>query len=134
MKEYLSHLSAATIWAIPCIENVMGYKIEETDSIHITVTVHEARFVDNGKRVHSCVLALPSGAMVNRNGRMVSSPELLFLELATELSIHRLILLGLQLCSHPPGLPDEAITTKQRLKAFLAKTAGYRDIKKLCEL
>jgi len=42
------------------------------------------------------------------------------------LNIHRLILLGLQLCSHPPGNPSQAITTKQKLKTFLAKTSGHR--------
>jgi hypothetical protein len=57
---------------------------------------------------------------------MVASPELLFLQLACRLDIHRLILLGLQLCSHPPGNSSEAITTKKKLKAFLAKTSGHR--------
>ncbi len=61
---------------------------------------------------------------------MVASPELLFLELASKLSIHRLILLGLQLCSHPPGLPSMAITTKDKLDTFIAKTAGYRGNRK----
>jgi very-short-patch-repair endonuclease len=35
-------------------------------------------------------------------------------------------LLGLQLCSYPPGKPSEAITTKQKLETFLAKTSGHR--------
>jgi hypothetical protein len=55
----------------------------------------------------------------------VASPELLFLELAVKLSMHRLILLGLQLCSYPVGNPYDAITTKQKLTAFLAKISGY---------
>lgn len=126
MKEYFSHSSAAIMWNIPCIEDVLGYKIKETGLTHITVPENNARFRSNGKKVHSCELALPAGAIITRNGSMVASPELLFLELASELSIHRLILLGLQLCSYPSGLPSEAITKKQKINAFLEKTAGHR--------
>jgi hypothetical protein len=130
MKEYLSNLSAAIAWDIPYIDAVLGYKISESDAPHITVTKPNARLRNNGKKVHSCELALPAGAIVSRNGRMVASPELMFMELACKLSIHRLILLGLQLCSHPPGLPFLAITTKQKLNTFLSKTAGHRGHRK----
>lgn len=130
MKEYLSYSSAAILLDIPYIEVVLGYKISKTDSTHITVSEHDARFRNNGKKVHSCEIALPVGAVITRNGRTVASPELLFLELACKLSIHQLILLGLQLCSHPPGLPSVAITTKQKLNTFLAKTRGHRGHRK----
>jgi len=130
MKKYLSHFSAAEIWDIPYIEAVFGSKTEEKDPADITVSEHNARFRNNGKKVHSCELALPTGAVISFNGKMVASPELLFLELACKLSIHRLILLGLQLCSHPPGIPSEAIMTKQKLNTFLAKTSGCRGHRK----
>jgi very-short-patch-repair endonuclease len=130
MNEYLSHFSAAAIWNIPYIEAALGSEITKAASNDRTVFEHEARFRVNGRRVHSCELALPAGAVVARNGTMVASPELLFLELARKLSIHRLILLGLQLCSHSPGQPSEAITTKRKLKAFLAKTSGHRGHRK----
>lgn len=130
MKEYLSHFSAAITWDIPYIEAVLGYKVTESVAPHITVTDPNARFRNNGKKVHSCELALPAGAVIIRNGRTVASPELLFLELACKLSIHRLILLGLQLCSHPPGLPSAAITTKQKLNTFLAKIKGHQGHRK----
>jgi hypothetical protein len=130
MNEYISHFSAATIWNIPYIETTLGSEIAKTAFADRTVSEHEARFRLNGQRVHSCELALPAGAIVARNGRMVASPELLFLELACKLSIHRLILLGLQMCSHPPGKPSEAITTKHKLKAFLMKTSGHRGHRK----
>ncbi|HEX2944529.1 MAG TPA: hypothetical protein VHT96_01075 [Clostridia bacterium] len=130
MNEYLSHFSAAITWNIPYINDVLDRKIIEADSTHITVSEHNARFRNDGKKVHSCELALPANALITRNGRTVASPELLFLELACKLSIHRLILLGLQLCSYPPGLPSVAITTKQKLTMFLAKTAGHRGHRK----
>ena len=75
---------------------------------------------------HLCELTLPADAVVSKNGIMVASPELLFLQLASKLDIHQIILLGLQLLSHPPGNPSVAITTKQNLNSFLAKTSGHR--------
>ncbi len=125
MKGYLSHLSAAKAWNIPYIEAVLGNEVKENSMDDITVFEQNSRFYINGKKVHSCKIALPAGAVTVRNGMTVASPELLFLELANKLSIHRLILLGLQLCSHPTGKPSMAITTKQKLTAFLTKTTGF---------
>lgn len=125
MKGYLSHFSAAKAWNIPCIEAVIGNEINHNSMNDITVFNQNSRFIINGKKVHSCKTPLPAGAVTVRNDMTVASPELLFLELANKLSIHQLILLGLQLCSHPPGQPSEAITTKQKLCAFLAKTTGH---------
>ena len=117
-------------WDIPQKEAVFGYDISAAAATHITVCDHDERFKNNGRRAHSCVLPLPTGAVVFRNGKSVASPELLFLELANELSIHRLILLGLQLCSYPVGSPSKAITTKQNLVKFLEKTSGHRGHRK----
>ncbi|HWQ78498.1 MAG TPA: hypothetical protein VN381_06765, partial [Anaerovoracaceae bacterium] len=130
MKEYLSHFSAAQEWKIPNIEAVLGFEIEETDPAHTTVSLPDARLRANGKRVHSCELDLPAGAVTTRNDKAVASPELLFLELACTLSIHRLILLGLQLCSHPVGSHSEAATTKKKLIKFLEKARGHRGHRK----
>lgn len=130
MKAYLSHLSAAIEWNIPYIDAVLGYKISELDKPQFTVTEPNARFRIDGKKARSCGLALPAGAVKELNGKMVASPELMFLELAGEMSIHRLILLGLQLCSHPPGSPSLAVTTKQKLRTFLLKTPGHRGRRK----
>ncbi len=131
MEKYLSHLSAAKLWNIPYIDAVIGHRANtNNDMDEITVSQNRARFRTRRKIVHSCELDLPAGAIVSRNGMMVASPELLFLELASELSIHRLILLGLQLCSHKPGEPHKAITTKKKLETFLADTSGYRGHRK----
>ncbi len=126
MNEYLSYFSVAAFWNIPYIEAVLGSEIAETEPAHFTVSERSTRSQKKGRIIHLCELALPAGAVVSRNGKMVASPELMFLELACKLDIHRLILLGLQLCSYPPGNPYGAITTKQKLKTFLAKTPGHR--------
>ncbi|NMA34871.1 MAG: hypothetical protein GX940_10055 [Clostridiaceae bacterium] len=130
MKGYISRFSAAKMWNIPCIEAVIGNEVTESEITDITVSDHNARFLINGKKVHSTEMRLPNKSIQTLNGIKVSSPELLFLELANKLSIQRLILLGLQLCSHPPGCPSRAITTKQKLERFISKTAGHRGHRK----
>ena len=126
MKGYISNLSAAILWNVPCIETVIGHKISGIDYADITVTDYNARFRINGKKVHASENALPPGAVTIKDGRMISSPELLFLELAEKLSIHRLILLGLQLCSHQSGSQSATITTKRKLEEFLSKTKWHK--------
>ena len=130
MKKYVSHFSAAAFWNIPYIEIVLGSDIIETDTVDVTVSERSARSRAKGRIIHLCKLALPAGAVISRNGTWIASPELVFLELASKLNIHRLILLGLQLCSHPPGNPSAAIATKQQLEVFLAKTSGHRGQRK----
>jgi len=130
MKEYMSYFSAAAFWSIPYIEAVLGSEIIETGLAEFTVFQRSAQFQKKGQVIHLRQLALPAGAVVSRNGTRVASPELMFLELACKLDIHRLILLGLQLCSHPPGNPSGAITTKHKLKTFLSKTPGHRGHRK----
>ncbi len=128
--KYFSHYTAAIIWDIPCIEAVLGFKADKVDSPDITVSNYNQRYNANGKKVHACKLDLPAGAIKTLNGESFASPELLFLELASELSIHRLILLGLQLCSNTSDSSSSAITTKQKLGTFLAKTSGHRGHRK----
>ncbi len=130
MEQYLSYFTAAKIWEIPNINEVLGFKISEYNLEDITISEHKMRFSNGGKKVHACGLNLPVNALTERNGKQIASPELLFLELASRLNIHRLILLGLQLCSFPPGEPSRAITTKNKLNRFLAETPGHRGHRK----
>lgn len=126
MSGYISYASAAMMWNVPNLGAVIGKEITEIDAADITVTKYNARYRNNDRKVHSTELPLPPGAVTERENRMVASPELLFLELASKLSLHQLILLGLQLCAHPLGLPSVAITTKKKLNTFIGKTDGRR--------
>jgi len=74
-------MSAAAFWNIPYIEAVLGPEIAETDSVDFTVSERSTRSHKKGRIIHFCELALPAGAVVSRNGKMVASPELLFLQL-----------------------------------------------------
>ena len=131
MDGYYSHYSATEFWNIPYIESVLG-EVNETGArpVEITFPNRSVLCTKKGQVSHLCEIALPAGAVVSRDGKKIASPELMFLELSHKLDIHRLILLGLQLCSHPPGEPSKAITTKQRLRNFIAKTSGHRGNRK----
>lgn len=130
MKEYLSHFSAAFYWNVPYVEAVLSMETVEMQRVNFTVFQRSEISQTKERRSYLSQVALPAGAVVSKHGKAVASPELMFLQLASKLSIHRLILLGLQLCSHPPGNPAAAITTKQKLKVFLGKTSGHRGHKK----
>ncbi len=130
MKRYLSHFSAAAFWNIPYSEVILGSEIAETNPVDFTVSECSERTQKKGHIIHLCRVPLPAGSVILKSGKMIVSPEFLFLQLASKLDIHRLILLGLQLCSHPPGKPSNAITTKQKLKTFLGKVSGYHGHKK----
>jgi len=117
MKRFLSHLSAAVYWNIPFVDAVLGSEIEEVKTADFTVTKVSERFQKEGCTMHLCRASMPRGAVVERDGIMVASPELMFLQLTPELNIHTLILLGLQLCSHPPG---RSCQDRGQLKALRA--------------
>ena len=130
MKEYLSYYSATLFWDIPYIETVLNTEIDKISKICFTVSKRGERSRKKDKITSLCKLELPANAVVSKNGLLVASPELVFLQLASKLDIHRLILLGLQLCSHSPGNTPEAITTKQKLETFLSKTPGHNGHRK----
>lgn len=154
MEEYLSYFSAASLWDIPNSQVIFSPKTMDNEAssgvvgvlggmpaevvdiplgkqpMDLTVPEHKASVKRKGFKLHKSTLPLPDGAVVRRNGRNVASPELVFLQLAEKLSIHQLILLGLQLCSHSPGQPSGAITSKEKLKAFLVATSGHRGHRK----
>lgn len=132
MKVILSHISAARRLGIPNLDVVLGGApgLGRADVSDITVLDGAQNIRRQGLRVHESKLPLPPGAVVAMDGANVASPELVFLQLAPMLDMQRLILLGLEICSCPPGQPDRALSTRQKLKAFLDKTPGHRGNKK----
>jgi len=134
MNKFLSHRTAAEYYGIFGIREALpgapNGATPNGDVREITFCGHAKRFHAKQTRIHSSVLALPSGAVVRHDGVAIASPEMLFLQFASELDIHRLILLGLQLCGHPPGKPEKALTTKQKIVDFLAKANRHRGIRK----
>lgn len=130
MDKFLSHYSAAEFWEIPHLDLILGQSKEELKCAHYTYFNSEKRYASKDQKAYLCQGPLPSGAVIRKRKVIVASPELLFVQLASKLDAHRLILLGLQLCSHVPGKPSEAITTTQKLRNFTAKMEGQQGYRK----
>lgn len=117
--KYISHYSSALAWDIPYLNSALGLygakRSQQRKFTDVTFSNNNERHSKTGEIVHYCGLNLPHNSVVEKNGCLVSSPQLLFLELANELDIHHLILFGLILVSHPPGKPQEALTNIQLL-------------------
>lgn len=130
MIKYISHFSALQIWNVPYLKNVFGEKyVKEREAnlkLDITVSDRRARFSRDGCKIHSCCMELPRNAIVKRNGQLVASPELTFLQLSNELDLQQLIFLGLIMCSYKVGQSTTAITTKRKLEMLLQKTSKHR--------
>lgn len=129
MKKYISHFSAAYKWDIPFVEHAIGAEHvrnnQDNKIIHVTVPDRRGVYRKKGYHIHLCKTPLPKNAVIQREGELIASPELVFLQLANSLSIHRLILLGILLCSCPPGKTSEAISSKKKLNTFLRNTVGH---------
>lgn len=129
MEKYVSHFSAAYKWNIPYVKEVFGKeynkKYLEEKTVEYTVFEQAKRTNHKGYVTHSCGQSLPKGAIIRHKDYLIASPELVFLELANTLDFHRLVLLGLQMCSHEVGNESESITTKRKLETFINKTTGF---------
>ncbi|MDR1778276.1 MAG: hypothetical protein LBR14_00760 [Clostridiales Family XIII bacterium] len=120
---YISHRTAANNHCIPHLPSI--YPAGESVSRDYTFDSYNARYQASNICIHTSQLPLPKGAIVKVGDIYVASPELTFLQLAEELDIQRLILLGLQMCYHPPGKPEEAVTSKEKIRSFLKKTKKH---------
>lgn len=129
--KFLSHSTAGYLLKVPNIEAILGtnYKVNK-DQVVCTVTTRGQRYKRKGHIVHLCTTPLPKGAVIIKDNQKVASPELVFLQFAAEFDMHKLILLGIQLCSHPSCSPEKALTTKSKLINFLNKTPWHRGHRK----
>lgn len=135
MKEFLSHFSAAYRWNIDCLDSVVGVEYanmyKKNLVTDITVTHHSMKRKRNHECIiHVCEQTLPTSSVTKQGNTFIASPELVFLQMSNELDIHRLILLGLQMCSHPVGRKEKAVTTTDNLNSFLKKTSGHHGHKR----
>jgi hypothetical protein len=117
-------------WEIPNLEVVFGMSSQEDLQRHYDIPHRCFSSTSNLRnrkttKTHSASLPLPKGAIVECGEKQVASPELVFLQLAGELEFHRLVLLGLQLCSCNPLDPQGALTSTVKLKRFLKNCEGH---------
>lgn len=130
MNKFLSHYSAALYWNIPHIDVVLNSNEESFECADYTYFRSSKRCFAKDQKTHTCMISLPTGAIISKNNVYVASPELVFIQLASKLDIHHLILLGLQLCSHSPGKASEAISTCQKLSSLVGEMKGHRGHRK----
>ena len=105
------------------------------------VSSRAARRASAALRSHVFEAPLPRGGVVDVGGGLcVSSPELCFFWMASELSLVKLIELGFELCgsySLPGPVPDEEgaykrppLTSTKKLAAFVAQMEGAHGVRK----
>ena len=161
MKTYLSHYSALGYWRehfpldselgspahVAGTERCSSRRSDVKGSIpeefvvpgrpiDVLVFSEEERRRSKDVVCHVWNTALPEGSFYRARGEFVSSPEFVFLQMATELSIERLIALGCELCglyvllpknvSHPGSLDEmpkrvSPLTNTAKIAGFLER-------------
>lgn len=128
MKAFISHHTALIKWKVPNAEEIIGFNHDKIDQIDLTMHVGSVRR-KKGYLIHYIRMdKLPARSIKFIDQQAISSPELLFLQMATELSFERLVLLGLQLCSYPVSNPNAALTTRDQLSTFLKQLSNIKGI------
>ena len=170
MNLFLSHTSALTYWRehfpldselgrsarVSSAESCISQKAdilalvpeswtEQDTPVDILVFDNDLR--RQSKRIcpHLWSSNIPEGAFHRDNGVYISSPEFLFLQMAPQLSISKLIALGCELCGayvllpkqrqHPGAVDDHPkriapLTNIDKLNKLLAQAEGARGIRK----
>lgn len=102
--------------------------------VDVLVFSESERRRSRGVTCHSWEIGLPPGAFYHARGAYVSSPEFVFLQMASKLTVPQLVALGCELCgtyvllskgaSHPGSLGETPrrlapLTSTRRIAAFL---------------
>lgn len=126
--------------AVSCVQQLAQFGMPEVDfgpaPLHVLAGKDEWRLPSKYVCCHRLIKQYPVEAFRQVSANMyVSSPELCFFEMASELSFHRLIELGWFLCGTYAFLPGGGITNnrrpltrRSRLEAFLCKCASRRGV------
>lgn len=134
METFVSHISAALSWDIPYLQVVLDnslvdehFKASEQKE-HLCSATRHKKSKSSSCITHYKSLPLPAKSVLAFNGKLLASPELVFLDLSQQLGFHRAVLLGMQLCSSTPnGHPP--LTSAKKLRDYLAKCKklhGYK--------
>lgn len=128
MSKYLSHWSALCVMNIPFLKDSSFDPVirRHTRRRHYVVFSRRHRYELEGETVHLCTQKLPEGALRTYIGRPCVGPEFAFLQVAHDLSFHRLVLLGLLMCATPKGRSFKPVTTSEKLIAFALSMKRHR--------
>ncbi len=114
-KRYLSHWSAIKVYASHNIRKVFKKELEGNGLEHYTVFCRKDLHSKKGTFIHLCSTQIPSTHKFQIGEKNVLSPEIAFAQVASELDLHRLILLALLMCAQPEKPWQEALTTKANM-------------------
>lgn len=129
MNTYLSHWTALTLKNIPFLEGLFHHEVlSHADTTHHVTFKRSARYKNETDSVHLCTQDIPAYGLQTYREQACVSPEFAFTQVAYDLSIHRLILLGLIMCASPDGL--RPVTTSERLATFVNSARGLRGRRK----
>ena len=128
MEKYLSHWSALSEMHIPFMKSYFTPMIRKhTKEKHYVVFSKRHRYEKRGETVHLCSQKLPQGALRPYQKHPAVGPEFAFLQVAYDLSFHRLVLLGLLMCCTPQGRKYyQPVTTPDKLKTFVLSMERHR--------
>ncbi|NLJ70496.1 MAG: DUF559 domain-containing protein [Clostridiaceae bacterium] len=124
MRKYLSHFSALRYWGFDMAQQYFKAEMDEKNFEQYLVLNPKYRFNTETAKSYLCIKKIPKSGLIINNGISVVSPELMFLQLATELNILQTIILANLLCAYPNGPLSKPLMRKERLSAFADKAAG----------
>lgn len=103
MQHYLSHWSAISSYQSFYVESMFLNEINAEPQKHYTAFSEEELYPKLGRHVHLCSVKIPASLKEGEKGSGRVSLEFAFLQVAKDLPIHKLILLGLLLCGLQKG-------------------------------
>jgi len=123
--KFISGFSALIFWNVNNLDGVIPSELLNSGVTEYTVTSIREKYRKKGEIIHLYRIPLPEKAVLEYNGKLIASPELAYLQVVNRLNKHERILLAMQMCSYPPGRPNMALTTKERLYRFADMSIGH---------
>lgn len=119
----MAYWTAATYYRVPFLCTFFSSFLGSDKPARYVVFHKKDLFIREKTKVHLCTASSPENAVRTIFGQKIVSPELLYLQLCSELKITQAILLGCMLCSVQEG-SGQMLTTPDKLREF-AKNSSY---------
>lgn len=130
MKKYISNQSALQYWNFPLAQQFFAAQIALATETQYIVLNKRDRFTSGGTTPRLCAAKIPKNGLIISENVGVVSPELMFIQLASTLDIHEMIILGDLLCSCPDGPRSNPLMRKSKLLAYVQQAEGHHGRKK----
>lgn len=129
MEAYLSNKTALYAHGVQGLDTIFGEPIGHHSLIHITIPSYSKRRKRDGFEIHyTDGSKLPPDSLWNYGSNLIASPAHAFVQMGTELSIVRLIMLGYQLCAYPNGPYSNQLCRLQDLEQYIERADNMKGI------